>query len=98
MKWFRSSLTGMIIITIATFPIASCVKVTIGDEIIQDTTGNNNTSTVLEGTIDKSVTLAKGNYTLKGYVYVNNGAILTIEAGSVIQSDVTEKGALIIEK
>jgi len=76
---------------------ASCIKVSIndGDNVPVTPTP---TLTVLEGTIDKSVALPKGKYTLKGYVYVNNGAILTIEAGSVIVSDVTEKGALIIER
>ena len=99
MKWFRNSVSGVIVIaTVVTFSMSACVKVNLGDEIIEDTTGNVIPSTVIEGTIDKSVTLSRGKYTLKGYVYVNNGAILTIEAGSVIMSDVTEKGALIIEK
>src|SRR5690606_26427426 len=35
---------------------------------------------------------------LKGYVYVKDGATLTIEPGTIIKSDVTEKGALIIER
>jgi hypothetical protein len=35
---------------------------------------------------------------LKGYAYVSSNATLTIEAGTVIKSDVTEKGALIIDK
>lgn len=37
-------------------------------------------------------------YTLKGYVYVKAGATLTIPAGTIIKSDVSDKGALIIEK
>jgi hypothetical protein len=41
---------------------------------------------------------AKGCYLLKGYVYVTEGATITFEAGSVIKSDVTQKGALIIER
>ena len=76
--------------------LSSCVKVEFNEPDIPVTPPGN--TTVLEGTIDKSTTLAKGKYTLKGYVYVNNGAILTIEAGSTIVSDVTEKGALIIER
>lgn len=35
---------------------------------------------------------------LKGYTYVSSNSTLTIEAGTVIKSDVTEKGALIIDK
>jgi len=81
--------------------LAGCIKVNIGD----DTGGGGlpggsdpNETKILTGTIDQSVALRKGTYTLKGYVYVNNGAILTIEKGSVIKSDITEKGALIVER
>jgi hypothetical protein len=52
----------------------------------------------LNGTIDASVTLTRGTWTLKGYVYVNNGAVLTIEPGTIIKSDVSDKGALIVER
>ncbi|MFZ4723913.1 MAG: T9SS type A sorting domain-containing protein [Paludibacter sp.] len=37
-------------------------------------------------------------YLLNGWVYVRDGATLTIEAGTVIRGDKTNKGALIIEK
>ena len=37
-------------------------------------------------------------WVLKGYTYVSNNATLNIEAGTVIKSDITEKGALIIDK
>ena len=48
--------------------------------------------------IDENVTLPKGRYTLKGYVFVNNRAVLTIAAGSTIVSDTIQKGALIVER
>ncbi len=35
---------------------------------------------------------------LKGYTYVSSNSTLTIEAGTIIKSDVTEKGAVIIDK
>ena len=96
---FRNSFMAIGLVTTAFLAVNSCVKVDIGDEaIVHDTTGINPSSNVIEGTIDRSVTLAKGTYTLKGYVYVNNNATLTIEAGTIIKSDVTEKGALIIER
>lgn len=96
---FKNALAAIGIVATASLSITSCVKVNIGDDIIgRDTTGTNPSSNIIEGTIDKSMTLVKGKYTLKGYVYVNNNATLTIEAGSVIMSDVTEKGALIIER
>lgn len=98
MKWFNKTWPGLIVIaSITSLAMTACIKVDISDDIIVDTT-NTQPSNIIEGTIDKSITLARGKYTLKGYVYVNNGAILTIEAGSVIMSDVTEKGALIIER
>ena len=35
---------------------------------------------------------------LKGHTYVRTGAVLTVEAGTVVKSDPSEKGALIITK
>jgi hypothetical protein len=52
-------------------------------------TGNITTTTTL--TSDKE-------WTLKGYVYVKEGATLIIQAGTIIKSDIAEKGALIIER
>lgn len=54
---------------------------------------------VLTGNItsDKTLTNDKA-WTLKGYVYVQSGATLTIPAGTLIKSDIIEKGALIIEQ
>lgn len=96
---FRNALLAIGIVAASSVIITSCIKVDISDDVVaSDTTGTNAPSNIIEGTIDKSVTLPKGKYTLKGYVYVNNNATLTIEAGSVIMSDVTEKGALIIER
>ena len=86
------------VVALGTVLISSCIKVEVGDEIINNGGGTDSTSKVLNGTIDQSRTLTKGVYTLKGYVYVNNGAILTIEPGTVIKSDVADKGALIIER
>lgn len=57
-----------------------------GDKVI---TGNITTTTTL--TADKE-------WTLKGYVYVKEGATLIIQPGTVIKSDIAEKGALCIER
>lgn len=43
-------------------------------------------------------TLKKGVYTLKGWVYICDGAELTIEPGTVIKGDKTTKAALIVER
>lgn len=53
---------------------------------------------VITGNYTGNVTLEKGTYTLSGYVYIENGGKLTIPAGTVIKSDITNKGALIIER
>ncbi len=42
-------------------------------------------------------TLTKGTYLLKGWVYVTNGAKLTIEAGTIIKGDKDTKAALVVE-
>jgi hypothetical protein len=77
--------------------VTSCVKVNF-DEDGTTVTPTDPTSNVISGTISSSRFYAKGKYVLKGYVYVTEGATLTFEAGSIIQSDITEKGALIIER
>lgn len=77
--------------------IASCVKVDLGDEgVIAPPVDS--TSNVIRGIITTSRYFPKGNYILKGYVYVTEGATITFEAGSIIKSDIAEKGALIIER
>jgi hypothetical protein len=40
----------------------------------------------------------EGNFTLKGYVYFEDGSEINIAAGATIKSDVSDKGALIIER
>jgi len=48
--------------------------------------------------ITGSHTLKKGTYLLKGWVYVVDGATLTIEAGTVIKGDKDTKAAIIVER
>ena len=56
------------------------------------------TDTVLVGTLTENKTLTSDKeWTLRGYVYVPEGITLTIEPGTVIKSDIAEKGALCIE-
>lgn len=43
-------------------------------------------------------TLSKGTYLLKGWVYIADGAELTIEPGTIIKGDKDTKGALIVER
>lgn len=97
MKFIRQTLS----VVIVAMAITSCVKVNVGDDLgggPVDPGGDPNESKVLSGTIDGDLTLAKDTYTLKGYVYVNNGATLTIAPGTIIKSDISQKGALIVER
>ncbi len=88
-----------LLILFSSMALYSCVKVDLGDDFDGGGNGGDpNVTKIITGTIDQSVTLKKGTFTLKGYVYVNNGATLTIEAGSIIKSDISQKGALIIER
>jgi hypothetical protein len=61
---------------------------------------NNNTNIeVLEGDISANKTLsANKQYMLKGFVYVTNGATLTIEPGTIIKGDKETKGSLVITR
>jgi hypothetical protein len=82
----------------AIFSVTSCVKVNFDEGDGTTPTPVDPDNTTISGTISASRFYAKGKYVLKGYVYVTEGATLTFEAGSIIQSDITEKGALIIER
>jgi hypothetical protein len=85
------------LILVTLFSATSCVKVNFDDggttPVVTDPTSN-----IISGVISSSKFYAKGKWILKGYVYVTDGVTITFEAGSVIQSDITEKGALIIER
>ena len=56
-------------------------------------------TTTLTGNINTTTTLTSDKvWTLKGYVYVTDGAKLIIQPGTTIVSDISEKGALCIER
>lgn len=65
-----------------------------------DTTGNNGgneTDVMVRGTITTSQTWTKNKtYHLRGYVYVTDGAALTIEPGTKIVSNADSAGVLVI--
>lgn len=64
-------------------------EATDGNEI-----GNGDAEFVFKG----KQTLKKGTYTLKGWVYIADGAELTIEPGTVIKGDKVTRAALIAER
>jgi len=89
----------LVLAAITAFTFTACVKVnfneTVGDPAGTDTTA---IPTTLSGRIDRTLTLPKGKYTLKGFVYVGKGATLEFAAGSTIVADASVKTALIIEQ
>ena len=53
----------------------------------------------VSGEITTNTTWTKTNiYLLSGFVYVEDGATLTIEAGTIIKGDKASKGTLIVTK
>ncbi|HSF45163.1 MAG TPA: hypothetical protein VLA58_04105 [Chitinophagaceae bacterium] len=80
---------------------ASCIDVNIDDSSSSGaptTPDDPNQTKILVGSYERNITLSPGTYTLKGYVYFTAGTTLTIPAGTIIKSDVSQKGALIIER
>jgi len=55
--------------------------------------------TIPAGHITTNTTWTSNNtYLLNGWVYVDNGVTLTIQPGTIIRGDITNQGALIIER
>ena len=84
-----------LLLSLTLLSFISCTKDLGGDE------GPINvpSSTTLTGNINATTTLTSDKvWILKGYVYVTDGASLIIQPGTVIKSDVAEKGALCIER
>ena len=96
MKMFRN----LLVASALALTLPACVKVNLEEDTTTagSTTEDPNVSRVLQGSYSKSITLTGGTYTLKGYVYFTSGTTLTIPKGTVLKSDVSQKGALIIEK
>src|SRR5215470_4531153 len=94
----------VITLAISVFLTNSCRKIEVDDS------GNNNNSgggggvggtenTILSGKISSDRTLTAANvYTLRGLVYVTDGATLTIEPGTKIVGEKNTRGALIVTR
>jgi hypothetical protein len=89
----------LLVATVSVFTV-SCVKVNFKDEAGTGTTNPDdpNNSRVLVGSYNRNISLDGGVYTIKGYVYFTAGSTLSIPAGTILKSDVSQKGALIIER
>lgn len=63
---------------------------------------NNGTQLGSDGVQEFSIygthTLKKGTYVMKGWIYIEDGASLTIEPGTVIKGDKETKAALIVQR
>src|SRR5688572_23118197 len=95
-----TKLTKLLFVTLASISMSSCVKVNFEDESGSSSTNPDdpNSSRVLVGSYGRNITLDGGVYTIRGYVYFTAGSTLNIPAGTILKSDVSQKGALIIER
>ena len=77
-----------------------CRKIEVDGETTTVTPGSGTENTVLEGRITENRTLkAAYTYTLRGLVYVTNGAVLTIEPGTkIVGQSGSQIGGLIITR
>jgi len=93
----------LLVVAALALTLPACVKVNFNEEGGTNTGGANNTddpnvSRVLQGSYERNITLTGGTYTIKGYVYFTSGTTLSIPKGTILKSDVSQKGALIIER
>lgn len=85
----------LLILAISFISLTSCRKNDDGDDEVVIPLAPE----TLSGNITSNKTLTSDRvWILKGYVYVNNNATLTVEPGTVIKGDLSDKGALIIER
>jgi hypothetical protein len=89
------------ILTITTFVtmlFTACRKIEV-DGSSGGTTTQPAESTILSGTIHTDMTLKTGKtYTLKGIVYVADGAVLTVEPGTTVVGEKASRGTLVITR
>lgn len=65
--------------------------------VVNGVIGNGSISNAAPYEIKKDTVFAKGTYTLKGWVYVTNGATVTFKPGTVIKGEKSSKACLIVE-
>jgi hypothetical protein len=106
MKTFRLIKSNLIVFTALTLTLLSACK---KDENNDDSTSGNvvnfTVTTLPDGTLqiegnsNQNYTFdSSKTYLLKGFVYVEEGATLTVQPGTVIKGDKTTKGTLIIKR
>lgn len=85
-------------LVVALFSAACSKKSAIIDPPVTDTTKTSNTVTVTGDIATATTWKADKIYLIKGFVYVTNGATLTIEPGTLIKGDKASKGTLTITR
>jgi hypothetical protein len=83
---------------VALFSAACSKKSATIDPPVNDTTKTSNTVTVTGDISTATTWKADKIYLIKGFVYVTNGATLTIEPGTIIKGDKASKGTLTITR
>jgi len=88
----KKTLSALCLVALAA--MSACKK-----EKNEPTPENNTGYTVLSGDISANMSLdASKKYMLQGFVYVTNGATLSIPAGTVLMGDKATKGTLIVTR
>jgi hypothetical protein len=94
---FRNILSYFLFPGLMALGFAACKKDKDNGGVTPTPSGNTETY-VLSGDVTENKSLSSDHvWTLKGYVYVKSGATLTIPAGTIVKSDIIEKGAIIVE-
>lgn len=77
--------------------IVSCDKIGEDDNTDTEIPVGERETVILKGDITTNTTLSVNKkYLINGFVYVKNGAVLTIEPGTIIKGDNVTKGTLIV--
>lgn len=106
MKTFRLIKSNLIVFSVLTLTLLSaCKKDDDKDDSISGNVVNFTITTLPDGTVqlegnsNQNYTFdSSKTYLLKGFVYVEEGATLTVQPGTVIKGDKTTKGTLIIKR
>jgi hypothetical protein len=92
----------LLVVAALALTLPACVKVNFNEDNAGGSgtanTDDPNVSRVLQGSYSRNITLTGGVYTIRGYVYFTSGTTLSIPKGTILKSDISQKGALIIER
>jgi len=96
MKFLKNKSLWALLIGGALLSATACKKKD-DDNDTPDTTPPSSDVIVLQGTITHDTTLTSDKkWLLQGFVYIDNGATITIQPGTVVKGDKDSKGTLII--